>query len=745
MAFALAALAVLAVGLRALPWPLVAADGRLDPPEPDAYYHLRRIEYTVHRFPDVLDRDPYLRFPHGARVIWPPLFDGALGAAAVALGAETRAEVERVAAWAPPLLAALTVLAVALLAGRHAGPAGAGGAEALLAGGLLAVLPAHASYSRVGFVDHHVAVSLAFALLLLASAGLVARDPARGRTGWGLLALGLGLALGGVVALWPGALLHAGLVQASLTAWCLGAAARADARSRAAWLAAAHAVAAATVAPLGLGRTWERFGAFTPLVLSSLQPLWFAAGAAAFGGLAAAWRTPLGATRGRRVASGLAAGGVGLGIAFAAAPELASRLGEATGWFAKEEAFLGTVAELRPLLTGPGALRSALLGFGYLLALAPALLAGAAWLAWRRRRPALGLLVAVATGLGLATLLQQRFGNDFAVALAPVAGASLAAAARAAWRRVPPRTGTRVAAAVLAAGVAAALLAPVAPAYLPDARNALRALRGQPLRFDPWWRKHRARAQAAVWLGAHSPETDGWLDPDARPAWGVMTAWSDGHAFRYLARRPVVQDNFGVYGGRENWELAGRYYAALREEEALAIAARLRVRYVVARPTGSGHGVRYGPRALAARLLSPWRGDVVPLRHHRLVYASAPYPSGFGPRARPVHYGIWEIVPGARVAGRAEPGAPVTVRLPLRTARGHAFAFEDRVRADAAGRYELVLPYPTRPFGDGVAPAGVYRVSSGARSAPLAVPEAAVREGRPLPGPQLGPERPRPG
>ena len=104
-----------ALAVRALPWPTVLGSDRLYFTGMDAYYHMRRILYSLERFPSVLDFDPYVNFPHGAKAIWPPLFDGALAWLVLPFyrmgGAETA---ERAVVWGPPLLGAATVVALSL-------------------------------------------------------------------------------------------------------------------------------------------------------------------------------------------------------------------------------------------------------------------------------------------------------------------------------------------------------------------------------------------------------------------------------------------------------------------------------------------------------------------------------------------------------------------------------------------------------------------------------------------------------
>ena len=99
------ALFVAALAIRALPWRTVFVGDTVLLFDHDAYYHLRRIVWSVVHFPRVLDFDSYLNFPEGARAIWTPCFDWLVALLALPF-AEPRqlASIERVAVWAPPLL-----------------------------------------------------------------------------------------------------------------------------------------------------------------------------------------------------------------------------------------------------------------------------------------------------------------------------------------------------------------------------------------------------------------------------------------------------------------------------------------------------------------------------------------------------------------------------------------------------------------------------------------------------------------
>jgi asparagine N-glycosylation enzyme membrane subunit Stt3 len=203
----------LAFAVRALPWRTVFDPSGVRFFDADSYYHLRRIVHVARHFPQTLAFDPYLGFPDGARAIWTPAFDVGLGLLARGLVGGEPPAIERLAVWVPPLLGALCVAATAGLAWSLFGAG-----TALVAGLLLALLPAHAHFAQIGYVDHHVATALAAAGLLWAALGVLAgfeggrpgASPAR----WAAL----GLLLGGSLLLWPGCLLHVALVEAGLVA-----------------------------------------------------------------------------------------------------------------------------------------------------------------------------------------------------------------------------------------------------------------------------------------------------------------------------------------------------------------------------------------------------------------------------------------------------------------------------------------------------------------------------------------------
>jgi asparagine N-glycosylation enzyme membrane subunit Stt3 len=726
-----AGLAALALAVRALPVRRVFVDQDVVPFGNDAWYHLRRIVYSVVRFPAVLDFDRYINHPDGAKPIWTPVFDWSLALLARPFfrpGELT--SVERVAVWVPPLLGAATVVVLFRLARRHLDPA-----TALVSALLLCVLPAHFWYSQLGFVDHHAAVALVSAALLAACMDLVAgADEAQPERRFRRGTLRTGLLLGLAILVWPGSLLHVALAQLGLAVYVTTRARREHALLALRSFAASQLVACVLVAPLGSAAQWPQWSEFSPLVLSRFQPWLFGSLALLALLCAALWNVPaLGASRGRRLASAAALALAALALLGLAVPELGAGVSEAWRWLARDEAFQAGVNESQPLLLQQGAFSAArallrLSGFFLLLPLAwPAALV---W-AWRRQaRAPLLFWLGWTLALGAATLAQRRFFNSFSVPFALLVGWCLCEAWRALGRATPgaPRAAARGAVVALAL----VCLAPTWSTYSGDLVDVLRPA-GATRRVPSQLVSQLAAIEMARWLAQRTPPTRGWLDPQLRPEYGVLAPWELGHLLEYAARRPAVVDNFGDDLGAANFEQAMRYWVSA-EPTASRILDALGVRYVVLTLAQVVTATPPPDSVLVALALqpapepaAPRPGEAPALQRHRLVYESRLW--GSEPAANPPLFRIFEHVTGARIRGRAAPGAPVEVRLALRSGRPRELWYRARARADAAGRFSLRVPYATQGAPRGVRVAGAYTLVCGGVESAVVVPEAAVRDG----------------
>lgn len=731
LAFLAAAAAVLAAALlaRLAGAGQVFSHGELIPPDGDSLYHLRRMRQVADAFPAVPWVDAMVAWPRGAPVPWAAGFD-VLGALLVLAGRAWGGAVGGdlwVAALCP--LLGLAVVAAAMELTSSLLPGSPVRRPAALAAGILAAgVPQGLAISLYGRVDHHVAEALAMLLLARWSLAALPGGAAGGEAGAappGRRTLAFEVA-GGVVAAFgvvtfTGTPLYVALVAPVLAAavltaprprvmgsggpgLLLGAALSALATAPA---VAAHGLALAFGYP-----TW-------------LQPLLLAVAGAVLCGAALA---------GGRLRPGwprlLAALGAGAGLAAAAA--VASPAGAAQvaaglrEWLLKSDPWLAGIDEFQPLLgyrLGPvGGVTSYL---GWLGLALPLLLPLAAAEALRRagRPRGLALLWLVAALAGL-TLLQGRFGRVLAPWLGVVGGLALARAAGGLAGR--PRA---AAALPLAAALLAVLLDPRVRAALGTAPG------GEP----------SAVVEAALDLRRQPP--------GAAP--GVLAPWDLGNEVLVLGFRPVVSNGFGPYPDPEGYWRSVEAFAAA-EPGLLAWLGERRLGWVVAgaanlfgrvRAPGapipfSGGG--FEPRWLAQVGSAPLLigGSGVPdlgVRHfERLmpVFASTRAVGGLS-APLPVLW-TYQLVEGARVEGRAAPGARVVLEIPLEEhGRPHTWrAFAD---AGPDGRFTLRVPLPTDLATPTVRTGPGTLRRPGAPPAPLAVPEAAVREGRvvaagPIPG-----------
>ena len=725
---------VLALFVRLLPARTVWLPDRVLFFDADSYYHMRRVFFTLAHFPATLGFDLYINYPEGARPIWTPFFD--LGIAASIrpfLARLGERDIELAASWVPPVIGALGILALhRILRGRF------GGGVAALAAGILAVLPAHVWYSQVGFVDHHCAVAT-MALALLA-AGL------RFIEGKRLAAAGLGSALGLSLLLWPGMLLHVAIIESAIAGTIVFSVDPRRAIAEARRFAVAQGIAFAWVAPLGLTSQWPQWSDASPVVLSHFQPWLFATiGGAALG---ASWvwtRWPT--TSARRVSRVMS--GCGLALAAVASslalwPGLFAGFVESWQWIARSDAFQHLVGESRPLLVdgedrfhlAPG-----VNNLSAFLLVAPIAIAFGVRTAWRSPRPGvLATLLAFATVTLLAALLQRRFANTASIGIALLFAFSLRAVHDAVRRRTSHTTWR----ALCAGGLGLATLAALAPGllgYAPDVATWLDrrggvALQGQ--RYE-WY----ALYDTALWLRENTPTTEGWLDPDRAPAYGVVGAWDVGHVVQYVGRRPTSTNNFGDDIGARNFLLVQDYFQG-DEASGVEILERLGARYVVVPYYWEFLATRPGPDSMYHALYDHQRtgtidaeGDstAIPvLSHHRLVYQHSRTTQGTANRPP---FKVFEVVPGARVIGRSTAGATIRASIDVWPRGGRTFAYAVQTIARADGRYVLVLPYPSGVERGAVTTGPSYQLTCGARSAPLFVNAVAVQRGRTVRGPEI--------
>ena len=547
--------------------------GRVRPFDSDSAYHLRRARFAAAQFPRTILFDPLMNFPDGGVAIWPPLYDLALAAPArLANGPEADAEsVERGAAWVPVVLAA-GAIALAGLLGKAVLGAPAGIASALF----LAVCPGHILWTQYAHTDQHVAESLCGLAVFLAF--LRSRDPA-GRRGGAIREAAVGLALAVAVLSWQGAIYWGAIMALSLVLERLRAG-RSVLRAAVLGLGMPAALAAlATAAWLsGLAppRTYISFGYFQPLFLAALT-----GAVAAADLLVSAWRRET--ARGLRMMGALVIvaavaatapygrelwAGLWNGIGYSAGST--HEVTGALGYVSYPKNWLRGIFEARPLLAGGPALALKQLSAAFFLV--PVIVLVWAARAARGVRPGVHIALSVWGAVTLYLALAQRLNVYYA---APLCGLALIEAARAAATRLRARSPRpkRPRAAFAAAAVGLVLALPMGRGLSDELRAEY--VPGSDL-FDTLKRMRTTLPRA---IDAYDPRL---LGPPPFPraldsATSVLAPWSLGHLILYEAELPVVANNFG-YGFMDSI----RFFLADSEPEALAIARRRRVRWILA-------------------------------------------------------------------------------------------------------------------------------------------------------------------
>jgi oligosaccharyl transferase (archaeosortase A-associated) len=528
--------------------------------EADPWYHMRLVENLLHHFPWRITYDPYMIFG-GQTVGAAPLFDVIVAAAALLPGggSPSPALVERVAAFVPPVMGALTVLPVYGLGCRlFSERAG------LIAAALAAILPGQFLLrSSLGFVDHHVAEFLfsACALLFLVRAvgpGLIqdaAADHERRQIRDAVLA---GLFLGAYLLSWAGGSLMVFAFVLGLSIHLVSAfAAGLDAGRLTRRVILAFGVAAGMVVPFAVTFAWA------PIHLIALG------GGAAIVALLATLGRIANRHPHRRLWIGVL-GAAGFAAAVAASIRLAPELaGSIRGQLVRVAGFKSSgVDEAMPLLWfSLGAPFVLLLEFGLSICLA---LAGAWWAGRstvRGRHPGRALLLgAFLTALG-ATVGQTRFTYYLAVPVAVLAGAVCDRILVRAGRRAEP-----------------VLLALVLVVFVPIAFLAPLHARAGAGPTDDWH-------ETLTWLRANSPEPlgdaaayDGNYEglseqrhyPVPASAYSVASWWTSGYWIMRVARRIPVANPTQAGIGR-----VAEVLLAENEAAAANALARFRSRYVI--------------------------------------------------------------------------------------------------------------------------------------------------------------------
>jgi len=649
----------------------------------DAFYHMRRVLYTVDHFPSTLWFDSYLDYPRGLELLWPPLFDQLIAGSAHLLGAETQREIAIVGSIVPPILGSLTIVALYFLArelfGRKTG---------LLAALFLAINPQHASASIFGRPDHHV-----FETFLLVNILLFLVIAQKGPDKRGLSAAVAGVLMASLAYTWIGAAAYFGIFFGYvLIQTTIDLRRRAPPQGDLLAFIVAFGVAAILIFPF-----WKKAWLFPSflgvagilllivVLLALYQPFlerdlpW-----AAF---------PLVViVIGYVLLISIYSFGQSMGIHHL--------LDQGFGYFFGGN-LSGKVAEAVPLHSAVDPFSVA--GFNLTIAVM-----GFAHL-WRSDidRSQLLFLVWTVSVLVLA-VFQNRFLYVFSASMSILMALFFfrAAAIVGSWswtRR--DRDLSKIIPKIL-----------LILLLLPSAASFAGAFSVRPAIVEDGWN------ESLSWLERNSATTRNFTEPNQTPEYGVLSWWDRGNWILYQSRRPVVANGFQA--GAED---AARFFLSGDEVEGLEILDERRARYIItdSKMIGSGlsamalwtgeipadyitlneSGSHHTEKFLGTTLARCHLFDCREMSHFRLIYESVP-PEGYSNQVK-----IFERVVGARIAGSSTGDGAVVAELNLTTDQSRSFQYTKTVVPEN-GRYEMIVPYSTEGEGS-VRATGPYLVSSG--------------------------------
>ena len=731
-AFAVFAVMTFALFIRSLGFEHVFTDEGVVFAPADATYHMRRAFYTFANFPELLLRDPYLNFPGGVNVPWPPLFDFIVGGTA-RIFAEDQAGFERIAAWASSVFGALTVVPIYFIARQVSSHA-----VGLFAGFLFSLFPMCVKYGRVGNPDHHTAVALVGACMLLLCTYVARRDVDDRRIM--LMTPFMFFARLSMFLIWHGNLLYLMFFEAALL--LTAAATRRSSITRAQALSAIFtAVVLSPIVeeflPVPIG------GPYSSISLSRLHILVMVGTSfVAF----AHWGLNL-----RRPESGFvlrlfAIGGASLVFValLAAVPATREGLIPALQFLTlRDGAGAGTIEQF-PLFAIFG--RDPVYSpeqpwayFAYLIPAAP--LAFPFFVRDPERRASAWVLTGWTAGFALLAMMQRRYGNDFAPGAAVAFAILLVGVPRAIIARQtdPPRLALH-AASLTSLTIALFLFSPALRNYeIPRIQSGFAALRGKdypPPKGTDLISKNVAHFARKI--RSATPDTEGFFNQRRNPEYAVIAHANLGHLLHYHARRATATDPMWSYIGPKNWALSRAFFSATDEAQSLKIANHLKGRYLV---TGNTD-----PKETVSGRLHQFDGRPVSgskrLERFRLLAESAPGRVGLGVLYEPKPgdesansvnaYKLFEIVQGAVIEVIAEPNSRVTAAVTIESPSGRHFNYSANATTNDSGIARMRVPYSTGSTSP-VHATGPYRISSGFQIARVDVDDAEVRNGSTVP------------
>ena len=665
----------------------------------DEYYHMRRILYTVNHYPNTLWFDSYIDYPSGFKLTWPPLFDQISAGLSLALGQHVQPGIEMVSAFIPVFLGAITIVVVYFMVRESLGRN-----VALMSALMAAITHHHIMKTTIGSIDHH---SLEV-LLLLGSILFLVLALSRSEKAYFFAAIS-GVIMAGLAYTWLGASVYLGifLVYAALQ-MTLDLQNGLPSGKTATALTAAFGVALILVLPFWnapwlfpsfLGIMVAIIGTLVMYALSRFMLIhkvnWivFPLAIIVFA-FACAIFLPL----------------IGMGsliqFGYLFGSEMSGKISEAQPLFSSEARVLFSTSSYSS--SGWKLISNLLLSLAGIAAFI---------LCLRRRKDGMingQLLVLVwAVASLLLTLGQIRFFYISSIAMGVLISLL--------FFYILDYSRSRMAEKGLHHFRAFSAILFVL-LVLPTATHTAAFIGGAPIVARDWY-------ESLNWLEKNSNSTSFYDDPVNVPEYSVMNLWDYGNWIIYLAKRPVVANNFqlGVMDST-------KFYLSGSEKESTALMDKRRAKYVFvdydmlhgklfsianwANEDPASYLILkdYGLNAVAIptqKLLSTtmarlYQFDGAGTEHFRLIYESSTLVGSGSPMGK---VKIFEYVPGALIRVKAGPSERAGALLNMTSSQGGAFAYINEGQF-LNGSYEMRVPYSTESR-YGTHAIGPYMIFSG--------------------------------
>lgn len=776
---ALTAVVIVAFLMRMLSYAPVTANGSITFLGYDSFYHMRRILYTASNFPHTLNFDSYINYPQGFEIGWPPFFDllGGLLANIIGGGHPSVHTIEFAGAILPVFLGVLTVIPLYIIASSVLDRK-----NAFLGAFIFAVLPAHIYVSQFGATDHHVAETLlstsAYAFFILAlkwaREGSLSLTSLRNISSEKKLIKSLAFAGASgfffalMIFTWIGAPIYVSfIVLYAFIQTIIDL--KAGKKSDYLLICTVTSVFATLIFTIPLSAISVRPG----LEMSAMYLSWFQVfyvlamlvGALILWGFSS-YISKKGLDWKYYPAVLILIFVVGLLSLRIFSSESYNFIIQGIDYFLGIGEYLGTISEALPLfldqqsrLSFSAVLGS--LGFCFFTALGGFFLLGLEWKG-EKSKPEGVFFLLWSMFFAYLALSQRRFTYLFAVNVSILTAYFLWVLLESLDFEVEvkklikskPITGKKAMPALKAGKETKAKtkskmkinnssssknnsqpdyfkiftsMVLVLLVFVPCIWAGLAFAENDGL-VDPGWK------DSLTWLEASSPKTSYYSEPSGTPEYGVLSWWDYGNWIVYIAKRPVVANNFQT--GIQDSSL---FFTTDSEKKANEIMEKLKVKYVIAdKQMASGKfnsivelagkniseylnvqtiNKNDGLQTVASakkeftntEIYKLYQLDGSNLGNLRLVHESnVSEETDDGNNVK-----VFEFVPGAKLSGTAIPGQNITATLKLSSNTGRKFIYQNKVTSDKNGSFEITVPYSTENSAGGVNTLSAYSLSAG--------------------------------